>query len=337
MNWLRLPASLRGEPPLTGPALTEEERRAPWEIDSFRADVLAGLSRVQKMLPPKYFYDATGSKLFEQICEQPEYYLTRTELAILQQQAKSIANLIGPGALLVELGSGNSRKAEILLEQMDQPAGYVPVDVSQVDLDEASRRLHKRHPHLAVLPVRGDFTLSFALPPTAARSARTCVFFPGSTIGNLEPHDAVLLMRKIHRRCAPSGLFIVGVDTRKDHATLERAYNDAAGATAAFNRNMLVRIRRQLRSDIDPDSFEHLAVFNPVQARIEMHLRSRRDQTVRIEDRRFSFRRGESIITEYSYKYAPDEFAALAERAGFAPAARWCSTDDAFCIHAFSP
>lgn len=337
MNWLRLPGVSAGAAARPIPQLTDEERKAPWELDAFRTDVLAGLSRVQKMLPAKYFYDATGSKLFEAICATPEYYLTRAETAVLTAHASEIAERIGPRALFVELGSGNSRKAEILLDRIEDPVGYVPVDVSALDLDEASKRLHKRYPGLSILPVRGDFTMSFALPPAAARAQRSCVFFPGSTIGNLEPHEAVLLMRKIHRRVAPGGLFLVGVDTRKDVQTLERAYNDSQGHTAAFNRNLLVRIKRQLRTDLDPDSFEHLAVWNPVQGRIEMHLKSRSDQRIRIEDRTFRFRRGETIVTEYSYKYAPEDFQQLAERAGFTSTALWQDENAAFSVHCLSP
>lgn len=316
--------------PVLDPA---EIRRSGWEADAFRTDVLAGLSRVQKAVPPKYLYDAAGAALFERICALPEYYLTRTELEILGGHAGALADQLGPDVTLVELGSGSSMKTALLLDRLREPRAYVPVDMSAESLGGATVRLHRSYPGLMVLPVRADFTQSFALPPAAAAARRIAVYFPGSTIGNLEPHEAMLLMRKIRRRLAPGGLLIVGVDTQKAPAVLERAYNDAEGVTAAFNRNLLLRIRRELEADLDVDAFEHRAFYNVPAGRIEMHLRSCRDQRVRVDGREFRFRRGETLHTENSYKYAPAQFAQLAARAGFGPGPVWQDAAALFSVH----
>jgi dimethylhistidine N-methyltransferase len=328
---LRLPHSALPFPRLDG------RERPEWESEAFRADVLAGLSRVQKALPPKYFYDAAGSALFDRICELPEYYPTRAELEILTAHGADIARRLGPHTLLVELGSGSSLKTRRLLEHLPEPAAYVPVDLSAEHLAAATRRLREHHPGLVVLPVCADFTQTFTLPPAVARARPVTVYFPGSTIGNLHPHDAALLMRKIHRRVAPDGFFLVGVDNKKEITTLERAYNDPAGVTAAFNRNLLVRIRSELGSDIDPDAFEHVAFYNRPAGRIEMHLRNRADRVFHVDGRTFPFRRGETIHTENSYKYTVDEFTALARRAGFTPEAVWQDELALFSVHCLRP
>ena len=311
--------------------------RAEWEVSSFRADVLAGLARMQKSIPPKYFYDVTGAALFEKICDLPEYYVTRAELEILAAHAGELAEMIGPDATLVELGSGNSLKTAYLLDRLQQPRAYVPVDVCAEALADAVQRLHRRYPGLLVLPVRADFTSSFPLPPAAAKATRTAVFFPGSTIGNLESSEAVMLLRKIHRRLANGGVLIVGVDVTKPKAVLERAYNDSAGLTAAFNRNLLVRIRDELDAVIDPDAFDHHAWYNAELGRIEMHLRSREDQLVHIDGQSFRFRPGETLHTENAYKYAPAEFTALAERSGLKSHAVWRDQAGLFSVHLLKP
>jgi L-histidine Nalpha-methyltransferase len=343
---------LTNEPPAHAPIADRHavigNRRSPiprlsgheqpyWETATFRTDVLAGLARVQKTLPPKYFYDETGSALFDRICELPEYYPTRAESRILEAHAPAIGELLGPGALLVELGSGSSLKTERLLRALPEPAAYVPVDLSRAHLLKAVARLREREPGLVVVPVHADFTQNFTLPPAAARARHVTVFFPGSTIGNLEPHDAVLLMRKIHRRVAPDGFFLVGVDNKKDPAVLERAYNDSQGVTAAFNRNILERVRRELDSDVDPDGFSHVAAYNVPAGRIEMHLRSTAAHAVHVEGRRFDFRAGETIHTENSYKYAVAEFQALALRAGFRPQEVWQDDEGLFSLHCLRP
>lgn len=314
------------------PQLSADDRVA-WERAAFRNDVLAGLSRVQKFVPPKYLYDAAGTALFERICALPEYYPTRAERDILAARAAALAERLGPDVTLVELGSGSSAKAALLLDRLVAPRAYVPVDLAADALGAATSRLHRQYPGLMVLPVRADFTQTFTLPPAAAAARRIAVHFPGSTIGNLEPADAMLLMRKIHRRLAPGGLFIVGVDTVKPVAMLERAYNDAEGVTAAFNRNLLLRLHRELGAELDFAAFEHRAFFNVPAGRIEMHLRSRDDQTVRVDGRSFTFRRGETLHTENSYKYAPEAFAALASQAGFGPGQVWQDAAGLFSVH----
>lgn len=319
------------------PLSPQDDLRSGADTWAFRADVLAGLSRLQKTLPAKYFYDAAGSALFDRICEVPEYYLTRAELEILDMHGEAIAGRLGRGVLLVELGSGSSLKTERLLGRMAEPAGYVPVDLAEAHLAAAAARLHARHPGLPVVPVRADFTGHFSLPPAVARARPVCIYFPGSTIGNLEPHEAMLLMRKIRRRVAPGGFFLVGVDNKKAPALLERAYNDAQGVTAAFNRNILARIRRELGSDVDPERFEHVATYNVPAGRVEMHLRSAEPQRVHVDGREFAFRRGETILTECSYKYAPQEFGALAGRAGFATESVWQDAGERFSLHCLRP
>jgi L-histidine Nalpha-methyltransferase len=298
----------------------------------FRDDVIAGLSRPYKAIPPKYFYDTAGSALFERICEQPEYYPTRAELELLGSCAPEMAAMLGPDITLVELGSGASLKTRLLLDALDRPRAYVPVDISHSALAPAAARMHALYPGLQVVPVRADFTQNFALPPSVTRS-RLALFFPGSTIGNLEPADAVLLMRKLRRRLAEGGWLMVGVDTKKPVPIIERAYNDAAGVTAAFNRNLLQRIRSELDADFDADAFSHRAFYEPTAGRIEMHLCSCRDHRATVDGHVFRFHRGETIHTENSYKYAPEEFAALAVLAGFKPARLWLARDGLFSIH----
>jgi L-histidine Nalpha-methyltransferase len=315
-------------PPLT----PQEQWRDGWEYEAFRADVRSGLSRPRKAVPPKYLYDATGAALFERICETPEYYPTRAELEILETHGAEIAALLGPELTLVELGSGSSRKTHRLLDRLERPRAYVPVDLAAGPLAAAAAALRAARPGLLVLPVCADFTMSFALPPAAA-AGRCAVFFPGSTIGNLEPADAVLLMRKLRRRLPAGGMLVVGVDVKKDIATLERAYNDAQGLTAAFNRNLLVRIRRELEAEVDPDGFAHRAFYDRIAGRIEMHLYACGDQTLSLAGEDYRFRRGETLHTENSYKYAPEEFAALARQAGFTPVQVWHDTQGLFSVH----
>lgn len=305
----------------------------PWEVEPFRADVIAGLSRPQKSIPPKYFYDATGAALFERICDLPEYYLTRAELEILAERGEAIAELLGEDVTLVELGSGSSLKTRLLLDRLRAPRAYVPLDICAEALARAAAGLRKAYPGLLVQPARGDYTHGILLPPAAAQARRIAVFFPGSTIGNCEPHEAMLLLRKIRRRLAAGGWLIVGVDTPKSPARLERAYNDSQGVTAMFNRNVLVRVRDELDADVDPDGFEHVAFYNVLAGRIEMHLRSAREQSVRLDGHAFRFRRGETLHTENSYKYTPAAFTALAREAGFSPARIWHDAAGLFTVH----
>ena len=278
--------------------------------DPFLSDVLIGLSRPQKRLPSKYFYDAVGSQLFDRITELAEYYPTRTELAIMRAHSAVMAAMCGPRCLLIELGAGSLVKVRLLLDRLDRPAGYVPVDVSGDHLRAAARALDAEYPALGVYPVVADFTKPFEAPPVPA--ARRVVYFPGSTIGNFDPHDADALLHRIGKFVGPGGGLLLGVDLRKDPAVLEPAYNDALGVTAAFNRNLLVRVNRELGADFDPAGFRHRAFYNRERSRIEMHLVSTTEQQVRVCGRTFAFRAGESIHTENSYKY---DLADLAHRA----------------------
>lgn len=292
--------------------------------DRFRADVLAGLSRPQKWLPSKYFYDATGSQLFDRITELDEYYPTRTELAIMRAHAGEMAVRCGPRCLLVELGAGSLVKVRLLLDRLDRPAGYVPVDVSGEHLRAAADELAAAYPGLGVYPVVADFTRPFVVPRVEAN--RRVVYFPGSTVGNFDPADADALLRRITRLVGDGGGLLLGIDLRKDAGVLERAYNDAGGVTAAFNRNLLVRINRELGADFEPTAFRHRAVYNRAQSRIEMHLVAVADQHVRVGDRSFVVRGGESIHTENSYKYDPDDLSRRAAACGLHTQALW--TDD---------
>jgi L-histidine Nalpha-methyltransferase len=298
--------------------------------ERFRADVLAGLSRPQKRLPAKYFYDVAGSRLFDRITELPEYYPTRTEVGILHQNAGAIAGRCGPHCLLVELGAGSLTKVRLLLDQLDRPAGYVPVDVSGDHLRSAAAVLADDFPDLDVRPVVADFTRSFALPDVPA--GRRVVFFPGSTIGNFDPPEADALLRRVARLVGPGGGLLLGVDLRKPVDVLERAYNDAAGVTAAFNRNLLVRINRELGADFDPAAFRHHAFFNREQSRIEMHLVSERRQRVHIGGVVFEFGAGESIHTENSYKYDVGEFAERAAACGLQLGQAWIDPRNYFAV-----
>ena len=298
---------------------------------SLREEVLAGFAERPKTTPPKLFYDRRGSELFEQICRQPEYYPTRTEELILARAAHDIAEIAGQDASLVELGSGASRKVRLLLEAM-HPASYLGIDISEDFLRTSTRRLAADYPWLEVHAACADFCRPLRLPQAFMR-ARPLAFFPGSSIGNFEPAQALDFLRHL-RRLLPGGSgLLIGVDLLKDRDRLEAAYNDRAGVTAAFNLNLLERIRRELDSDIQPRRFRHRAFFNPLESRIEMHLVSPLAQQVRIEGRTFSFAPGEGLHTENSYKYSPEGFLRLAERAGFQGQALWMDAERLFSVH----
>jgi dimethylhistidine N-methyltransferase len=299
--------------------------------DTFAADVIAGLTAQPKTLPAKYFYDLTGSALFERITELPEYYPTRCEIALLQEHAPAIASMFPPGCALIEFGSGSSRKARILLAAAATVAAYIPVDISGDFLQQDLAQLERDLPHLVVHPLVADFTQPFAIPANLAGLPRVG-FFPGSTIGNFEPPDAAKFLRHIGDVLGPGALLLVGIDLVKDHEILRRAYNDAAGVTAKFNLNLLTRINRELGADFDVVAFEHHAFFNAEQSRIEMHLASTRAQKVRIDGTCVVFRRGETIHTENSYKYTVESFQALAGGAGWSPLEVF--SDGMFAVHA---
>jgi L-histidine Nalpha-methyltransferase len=298
----------------------------------FRAEVLRGLSAPAKMLPCKYFYDEEGSRLFEQITKLDEYYPTRTEMAIMDRHVEEMADLLGRRCLLIEYGSGSSFKTRQLLNHAYDLAGYVPIDVSGEFLRSSAEALTDEYPWIEVLPVCADFTEAVELPVPRKLAARRVVYFPGSTIGNFTPSEAVRLMRQTARLCGLGGGLLVGVDLRKAPRVIEAAYNDSQGVTAAFNRNLLVRINRELGANFVIDAFDHLASYNSAEGRIEMHLVSRRDQSVQVGDAAYFFRTGESICTEYSYKYDNRDLCNLVKRAGFAVERVWMDERQYFSV-----
>ena len=302
------------------------------EADDFATAVIDGLSRPQKTLPCRFFYDARGSELFEAITRLPEYYPTRTETAILKAHAAEMAEAVPGGGVLVELGSGSSLKTEILLRHLPQLGAYVCIDVSESALAAARARLASRFPALDVRPIVGDFSRAVTLPADLAGRPKTG-FFPGSTIGNLTPAEAVHLLAALRGSLAPAARLIVGADLKKDARRLHMAYNDAQGVTAAFNLNLLARINRELAGTFDLSAFRHEAVYNPRLGRIEMYLKSMRPQTVSVLGRRFSFTAGERIHTENSCKYTIGEFQALAHSAGWQPGRVWTDQAALFSIH----
>lgn len=299
----------------------------------FADDLRAGLAARPRRVAPKWFYDDEGSRLFERICETPEYYPTRTELALLDHHAPAIARLLGPGAEIVEPGAGASVKVRLLLAALERPRRFVPLDISGAHLAEAAAALRRDHPALDVQPLAADFTQPLALPP--ARGPRS-VFYPGSSIGNFDPPEAEALLRRFAGWVA-GGLLLVGVDLVKAPAVLHAAYNDAQGVTAAFNRNLLARANRELGTDFDLGAWEHAAFYHPGLQRIEMHLVSRCAQRVHLGAEVFDVDEGESIHTENSYKYTVPGFQALARRAGLAPVAVWMDGGRRFALHALRP
>jgi len=291
--------------------------------DTFREDVIAGLSLPRKSIPPKYFYDAEGSRLFEAICRLPEYYPTRTEFALTRRHVAAIARFAGRGCELVEYGSGESAKIRLLLGHV-RPSVYVPIDISESALRSAARRLARAYPWLRISAVVGDFSQPLRIPAFGARSRRRrVVYFPGSTIGNLTPQEAQAFLHMTRAQVGPKGAMLVGVDLKKDANLLHAAYNDAQGVTAAFNLNLLARANRELGAGFDLRRFAHYAYYDPAQGRIEMHLVSLARQAVTLGDYRFEFEVGESIHTENSCKYSVEEFAALAAAAGFRAERVW--------------
>jgi dimethylhistidine N-methyltransferase len=298
----------------------------------FRADVLRGLRAAQKELPCKYFYDERGSHLFDQICKLDEYYLTRTELAILRSNAPAIADRLGQNCLLVEFGSGSALKTRVVLDHLVEPAAYVPIDVAHTHLERSARALADRYPGIEVLPVCADFTGHFDLPRSARPARRRVIFFPGSTIGNFGPEAATELLGRIAALGGPKVGVLVGVDLEKDASLLEPAYNDRQGITAAFNLNLLARINRELAADFPLDGFRHHAFYNRPLSRIEMHLISLDAQTVHIGDCAVAFEAGETIRTECSYKYSLDQFQRLAATAGLQIKDVWTDPDNRFSV-----
>jgi L-histidine Nalpha-methyltransferase len=299
--------------------------------DRFATEVIAGLSAKPKRLPAKYFYDLAGSALFERITQLPEYYPTRCEVGLLRDNAPAIASLFPANCALVEFGAGSSKKARILLGAAATIEAYVPVDISGDFLQQDANQLRRDFPHIAVHPVVADFTQPFAVPAPIADLPRVG-FFPGSTIGNFEHHEAVEFLRHAGVALGEGAVLVIGVDLIKDISILCPAYNDAEGVTAKFNLNLLARINRELGGNFDPAAFEHHACYNRARNRIEMHLASLKRQKVRVNGKTVNFRLGETIHTENSYKYTIESFQALAQGAGWSPVKVW--SDGLFSVHA---
>ncbi|MDF3036463.1 MAG: methyltransferase [Paucimonas sp.] len=306
------------------------------QTGSFLGEVWAGMGARPKKLEPKFFYDETGSRLFERICELPEYYPTRCETAILENHAEEIREAVGEDPLLIEYGSGNSRKVQILFDKL-LPAGYIAIDISRAALLQACSELALLHPSMPVSAICADYCNPVTLPERMLGSAaRPVAFFPGSTIGNFTPQAAVAFLRNMRESVGAHGGLLIGVDLKKDKARLHAAYNDSDGITAAFNLNLLHRINHELDADFDPSSFEHHAFYNEAAGRIEMHLVSRRRQSVTIAGRTFAFEEGETIHTENSYKYTVEGFRKLAARAGFGWNKVWLDDERLFSVHYFA-
>ncbi len=308
-----------------------EQPAEPLNLDFARA-VINGLSQTNKAIPSRFFYDARGSALFEEITKQPEYYPTRTETAILSSCVDEIAKATAPGSVLVEFGSGSSLKTELLLSSLPELYAYAPIDISPVALDDAKERLTQRYPSLRVLPVVGDFSKTITLDDRLATHPRIG-FFPGSTIGNLGYKDAIALLKNMAQFLGSGARLIIGVDLKKNVQRLIAAYDDAAGVTAQFNFNLLKRINRELGADFDVDAFEHQASYNAHHGRMESHLVSLKAQTVFLLGRVFHFAEGEGIHTENSHKYDLKQFARMADLAGWQSKQIWSDTEDLFSVH----
>jgi dimethylhistidine N-methyltransferase len=297
-----------------------------------RQEVLDGLAQPQKRLSPKWFYDEEGSRLFDQITRLHEYYPTRTELGILHTNIAEMAGMIGSCVAIVEFGAGSSVKIRILLDILETPAAFIPVDISGEYLLDASRQLAMDYPDLEILPVCADFTQPFDLPVPMAAVNRNLVFFPGSTIGNFGLEQARQLLKVMAIEAGAGGGLLIGVDLKKDAATLESAYNDDAGVTADFNLNLLVRLNREIGADFDLGQFTHRAIYSEEKGRIEMHLVSEKDQSVNIDGQLIEFLAGEHILTECSHKYELQEFADLAGEAGFNIRKVWTDPERMFSV-----
>jgi len=295
-------------------------------------ELIEGLRKPEKTISPKYFYDERGSQLFEEITRLPEYYPTETELGIMQDNISEIASLVGRQASLIEFGSGSSLKTRVLLEHLDELAAYVPVDISEDHLLESAKQIREEFPGLDVLPVVADFTQPFQLPDPKVMPLRNIVYFPGSTIGNFTRDEAEDLLRVMYGEAGAGGALLIGADLQKDPAIIERAYNDSAGVTAEFNRNMLRHLNREFGADFDVDAFAHSARYNEEEGRIEIRLVSERDQQFRLGGESFSIDRDEAILTEYSHKYTLEGFAAMAATAGFRVERVWMDAERLFSV-----
>lgn len=306
----------------------------------FERDVLSGLGAQRKTLPCKYFYDARGSRLFEEICQTPEYYVTRTEVALLKRACPQVARRVGPGVDVLEPGSGAGVKIRILLDALDRPRSFIPIDISESAVKASATALDADYPDVTVHPLVADFTRSFEIPAhfferhgRGETQHRKLIFFPGSTISNFTPNEAVPFLESLRGVLNPDDYLFIGVDRIKDPTVLERAYDDPAGVTAEFNKNLLHRIKNELDTDLDPRNFTHRALYNDECCRVEMHLVSTKKQTVHICDRPVTFEEGETIHTENSYKYSISGFSALARRAGFEVTETYSDPEGLFSLY----
>ena len=301
--------------------------------DGLERKIIQGLSKSDKELPSKLLYDEVGSYLFEQISELPEYYLTRTETEIMQTVASEIAALAGRNCLLIEYGSGDSKKTRILLDHLEELTAYVPIDISRENLLRTAKKLKAIYPGLMIFPLWEDFTGPINLPPIDGPISRYLAYFPGSTIGNFYPEQAIAFLQSVAHLVGPGGVLIIGVDLKKEANVLDLAYNDRVGITAEFNLNALARINREFGADFRIDRFRHQAFYNEAEGRVEMHLVSSRDQTVHLNGTEILFRASESILTEVSYKYTLEEFNSLAANAGFSTVRVWTDRHSMFSVH----
>ena len=298
----------------------------------FKSDVLTGLSQKRKSIPCKYLYDQRGSQLFDEICRTPEYYPTRTEIALLKEHAEEIARLMGLGAHLIEFGSGSSIKVRILLDAATKLESYIPVDISRHHLMQAASNIAKDYPKLKVWPITTDFTQPFQLPNNA-RDGCNVGFFPGSTIGNFTSDEAKAFLVNSAKIVQPGGSMIIGVDLKKDHKILNAAYNDKKGVTSSFSLNLLRRINREIGGNFDAKRFRHEALYNAKMGRMEIFLVSLDQQSVRVNGHTFNFKSGERIHTENSHKYEIGEFQNIARASGFSPLKVWVDDKSLFSIH----
>jgi dimethylhistidine N-methyltransferase len=304
--------------------------------DSFLNQAVNGLSQVPRSLPCKFFYDEQGAQLFGKICDLPEYYITRAELQILRLQGADIASALGNHIELIGLGTGAGTKTRILLEELVDPVVYVPIDISREQLENSSARFRTLFPNLTILPICADYLEPFELPLPRPPSARSVIYFPGSTIGNFEPTTAEAFLARLAELVGSDGGLLIGVDLQKKASVIERAYNDNAGVTAAFNLNLLARANREIGADFVLQNWQHQAIYNATHGRIEMYLVSLADQLVRIGTEQFHCTKGERILTEYSYKHSPDGFRLLASNAGFRFERLWTDNDGLFGLFYFT-
>ena len=312
-----------------------QDNHSTGEVDvdeTFLSDVIAGLSQPKKELQCKYFYDERGSQLFDQICELEEYYPTRTERKILVDHADDMARQIGTEVMLVEFGSGSSLKTRVLLDALEDPVAYVPLDISEDHLIKTAANLRKSYPAIEILPLVADFTEPFELPVASRKPSHAAVFFPGSTIGNFVPESAATMLNSIAGILGPNGGMLIGVDLQKDTAIIEAAYNDSQGVTDEFNLNVLHRVNRELGANFNIDQFKHKAIYNQDHGRVEIYVVSQCDQTVTLGEQAFQFSANEHVLTEYSHKYTIDGFVELANRAGFSLHKHWTDDQNLFAV-----